>query len=382
MEYLFIKSERINSVHSSLIEIHIADIHFGIIDPKLTYEILREQFLNKIYPIQYDIISIDGDILDHKMMSNSDAVMYCSMFVNDVITDAKTKNATIIIIHGTREHDANQLKLFYHYLSDPCLDLHIIENIQFVYTKGISILCIPEEYAKGDEYYRKYLFDSGKYDNVFMHGTIKGAIYGASEESLDNPRAPVFDINSFYNCLGPIISGHVHVAGCFNGYMYYTGSPIRWQYGEEQPKGFIILLYDINTKAHYVHFEEIESFKYTTINLDQMINDDPKHVIAYIKDLQNNGIDHVRVEFIKDSDSIKIISSYFANNATVKIKAENNEVKKIMEENKEVMNKYKEFDYILDPNLSEYEILTRYINQSKGYVYLTTDELINFVKGD
>ena len=37
-----------NQKRGSLIEVHIADIHFGVIDPKVQYTILLEQFINKI----------------------------------------------------------------------------------------------------------------------------------------------------------------------------------------------------------------------------------------------------------------------------------------------------------------------------------------------
>ena len=64
-------------------QVHIADLHFGAFDPKTQYEILREQFLIPISSInKIDIISIDGDIFDHKVMSNSDAAMYASIFID------------------------------------------------------------------------------------------------------------------------------------------------------------------------------------------------------------------------------------------------------------------------------------------------------------
>ena len=51
-----------------------------------------------------------------------------------------------------------------------------------------------------------------------MHGTLKGSIYGANEVNLASKKNPTFDINSFANCTGPIISGHVHVAGCYESH--------------------------------------------------------------------------------------------------------------------------------------------------------------------
>lgn len=59
-----------------LIQVHIADIHFGAFDPKTQYQILCEQFLTPISQLpKLDVIVIDGDLFDHKVMSNSDVAM-------------------------------------------------------------------------------------------------------------------------------------------------------------------------------------------------------------------------------------------------------------------------------------------------------------------
>jgi hypothetical protein len=47
----------------------------------------------------------------------------------------------------------------------------------------------------------------------------------------------------------------------------------------------------------------------------------------------------------------------------------------------EQSNKYNEYQYIYDKSLSPEQVLTRYINQQKGYQYITTDELKDILKG-
>lgn len=359
----------------ALVEIHIADIHFGVIDPKKQYEILTEQFLMKIANINFDILYINGDLFDHKFQANSDAVLYAELFVNSCIQICKNKNASIVLLHGTSSHDSNQLKLFYHYLSDPTIDIRIVENTRFEIIKGKRVLCIPEEYNKGKEYYEKFLYYSGLYDGVCMHGTLKGSIYGANEVNLSSKKNPIFDLNCFCNCTGPIISGHVHVAGCFEGHMYYSGSPIRWQFGEEQDKGFIILLHDLDTRYYRLHFENIESFRYDTINLDHLLKD-PQQAISYVNKLKENGIDYIRLEFSVDKeDCLNIIKHYFQKDPTVKFLEtyKKEKEKTLMQE--ALHQKYTGYDYILDDNLSPEDKLTRYINQEMGYEYISVDEL-------
>ena len=359
----------------ALTEIHIADIHFGVIDPKVQYEILKEQFLYKISQIHFDILSINGDLFDHKFQANSDSILYAELFVGDCVALCKQRNATLVIIHGTSSHDSNQLKLFYHYLADPTIDIRIVENTKFEDIKGKRILCIPEEYNKGANYYNHFLYYSGTYDGVYMHGTLKGSIFGANEVDLKTKKNPVFDINCFCNCTGPIISGHVHVPGCFEGHMYYTGSPIRWKFGEEQEKGFIILLHDLDSRQYRIHFEPIKSFRYDTINLDHLLSD-PQQAISYVDNLKRNGIDYIRLEFSLDkADCLNIIKHYYQKDPTVKI-LETFKQEKEKKEMKEALNqKYSGYDYILDDNLSPEDKLTKYINQELGYKYITVDEL-------
>lgn len=374
-----------NLNRGTLIEVHIADLHFGAanVPPDVEYNILEEQFLNVIDQMYFDIISINGDIFDHKFMSNSDVVLYAMKFVDRVINICKARNATCVIIHGTESHDAKQLKLFYRYLDDPNLDLRIIESIQLIYVKGARILCIPEEYGKGEQYYLNALFNNGEYDSVFMHGTIKGSVYGANKADLNSPKYPVFDINSFALCRGPIIAGHVHDAGCFDTYMYYCSSPIRYKFGEEGDKGFIILLHNLDTQEHYVHFQKIESFRYDTINLDSMINYDPKVIIEYLKNLQASGIDNVKVRFTNiPIETLNILKNYYKNNSSIVIEADNeyDYKKQALKANEDVIEKYKEMDFLLDNRLSEQEKFVRFVNYNEGKEFITVDSLIKLLQ--
>jgi DNA repair exonuclease SbcCD nuclease subunit len=362
----------------TLIEAHISDLHFGALDPKYQYETLREQFTNKIEQLPLDIATIDGDIFDHKFMSNSDAIMYALMFIDDFINRiCRVKGVTLIIISGTEGHDANQLKLFYHYLNDSTIDIRIVEDIRFEHVKGAKILCIPEKYGIKSEVYEQFLFHSGMYDSVFMHGTIKGAIYGdnAGESRL-------FTIQDFCNCKGPILSGHVHVPGCHYSHFYYCGSPLRWKFGEEEEKGFLIVLHNLDTSQYYIHMEYIKSFRYDTINLDHMLTLDPKDIIQYVNGLKNQGIDYIRIEFNHQSDNIdnlELIKNYYKNNSNIKINIKEDRRNKLLKISPEQVEEMKKYNYIFDKSLSEYNIFTRYVNEDKGYEYITVEKLLQLL---
>ena len=135
----------INDEIKPLIEIHIADLHFNAFDPKMQYEILTQQFTSLLYKLpKIDIICINGDLFDKKMMSNSDGVMYCSLFINDLVNLCRIKNATLVLLHGTYSHDSDQLKLFRHYTTNHNVDVRVITSIKFEYKKRKRYLCIPE----------------------------------------------------------------------------------------------------------------------------------------------------------------------------------------------------------------------------------------------
>lgn len=365
----------------TLISIHISDIHFGAINPQEQYNILKEQVIDACSILNFDIISIDGDLFDHKFMSNSDAIMYATMFINDLVNLCRIKNATLVILHGTLLHDSNQLKLFYHYLQDTSVDIRIVEQVQFEYIKGAKILCIPELYGQPKEYYDQFLFYSGDYDEVFMHGVLEGSIYGTQDSEKHSDKAPIFTMDDFCMCRGPIISGHVHDPNCYKRHFYYCGSPYTWRHGESEHKGFYINIHNLETHEYYIHFEEIFGFRFVTVDLDSMLDDDPKNVISYIDELKSNDIYNLRVRFNMEdltdlqSSNLEIIKVYYRNISDINIKCADKKKQQIQQANQKVLDKFKDYQFIYDESLDEFEILSRYINKKKGEVYVTADEI-------
>ena len=362
------------SLHRGILnEVHIADLHFGAFDPRKQYEILKEQFLNKIAMIpKLDIIVVDGDIFDHKVMSNSDASMYACIFINDLVEITRVHNATLVLLHGTYSHDFDQLKLFYHYMDDKTVDVRIITEIKFEMIKGARILCIPELYGVDESIYSQFFFNSGWYDAAFIHGTFKGSVYG---DNVGNGR--LLTPNDFIYCKGVAISGHVHKSGVFNGFYYYCGCPYRCKFGEEEDKGFLLLSHDLDTQIHYVQFEKIESFRYDTIFLDQLVSEDPKKIIDYINKLKaEQGIDYIKVRFRVPIPGYNktIINNYYRNNGSTFVEFMNlEEIEKEKQENQIKQNS--QYSYLTDKSISDFERFVRYVNESEGYEFITIQQL-------
>lgn len=366
------------------IQAHISDIHFGVINPKVEYDILKEQFVNKLKGINLDCISIDGDLFDRLTMSNTDATLYASLFVKDLIdicreNETRGIHTVLLILAGTRNHDAGQLRIFYQYLTDPTIDIRIVEDIRFENINGCKVLCIPELYNVPDEEYYKYFYYEGMYDMVFGHGTIVGSVYDNGQNV-----ARIFEPNDFAFCKGPVIFGHVHPGGSFHGFCYYNGSPIRWCFGEEEIKGFQIVIYDMDTCKYYIHKEPITSFRYDTISIDDLLLNDPQTIISYIdKKRQTEGIDFIRIKCISSpvvQDKINVLKGYYAQDNTVKFQEQRFDKLNKDEMTQEQQDLYEKYNYFFSKTMSPYEIFTRFVNESQSDIIITVDQLMDILK--
>lgn len=366
--------------------IHLADLHFGdSIEPRLKYEILDEQCFRTLELFSFDILAIDGDLYDKKVMAGSQAAIYANMTIGRCINICKKWGATLVVIKGTLQHDSDQWKSFYHYLKDPTIDIRIVERVKFEYIKGAKILCIPEMYDMGSDYYNEYLFNSGLYDAVFMHGAIEGSIYQAKnqESGINSEHAPIFNINDFAFCKGLIISGHVHTMGCYNKYFYHVGSPIRTSFGEEADKGYMIVLQNLDSNQTYVHFEPITSFRYDTIDANELIKANPEKVIDYLNNLKNQGIHNIRLDLSRlltpdEIAKLNLIKQYYKNDKSIKFKY-NKEKEIALNKAKEESDSLSKYAYLNDKNLTPEQKVVRYVNDCEGTQFITVDELISLL---
>lgn len=367
-----------NSLHKI---ISIADIHFGAIDPLYMYNNLVEQFINRIAPLDFDILAICGDLFDAKFMSNNPIISYAITFIDNLVQLCRSKQATLIIIDGTQSHDNGQLSLFYHYLSDPSIDFRIIEKMQFEYVKGMKILCIPERYGLPESEYIHYLYESGAYDMCLLHGTFRGSFKGSEIATLNSNHTPVFSMNSFSNCMGPILMGHYHINGCYESYAYYHGSTFRYKFGEEQPKGFLITVYNQLNRWHYTELIPILSHSYVTININDLLNDDPKKIIEFIKHHREvNNIDFIRVQFNNANENMNIVRSYFRNNPNVVLQELDKKSKVLEQIDQSILEQNSQYSYIIDKEIDDYTKFVMYMNQCEGSDFITVEELLNLLE--
>lgn len=366
----------------AVIEVHIADIHFGAVDPAKEYQILHEQFIVPLSRgLKFDILAIDGDLFDKKFLASSPAIDFANRFIMECVGLCEMYNATMIVLAGTKSHDADQLSMFYGLQYSDTVDFRIVEHLQFEYAKGLKILCIPEEYGKPAEYYADKLCNI--YDTVFMHGTVVGSIYGANKYTLETKKAPVFSIDAFAGCRGPIIAGHVHKAACYNSYIYYVSNPIRYKFGEEEEKGYGIVLH--SPCGHFYHFEPITSFSYVTIRREDIQASDPNQVIEYLLQLKASGIDHVRIDFSTKPDPVtqQLVEKYSASDPTIVVKRFSEKADKDdpVEDINPQEERFKELGFLVDPATDPYTKFVNFVNHNEGKIILTVDQLKDILSG-
>lgn len=363
-------------VRGTIIEVHIADCHIGAFEPLKQYQFLKEQFLDQIVQLpKIDIVSVDGDLFDHKVMSNSDAAMIATRFVAELVEVVRQKNATLVLLSGTTSHDFDQLKLFYHYMNRQDVDVRVCTTLRFEEIHGARILMVPELNGLDEDIYQKYFHQSGWYDEAFVHGTFEGSVYG----NMVSGSSRLLTARDFNMCKGFAVSGHVHTGGVFQGFYYYCGSPYRWRFGEEQEKGYLVIVHDLDTQMHYTSFQPIHSFRYDTIEYNDIV-EDPKKVIDWIiAKRANDGIDYIKVRFNQNIPGYNktIINNYFRNNpfTTIEFTAKD----QAEQQKQELVELNQEYSYLTDPTLSDYDKFCRYVNDKEGEQIISVDALLQLL---
>ena len=112
-----------------------------------------------------------------------------------------------------------------------------------------------------------------------------------------------------------------------------------------------------------------------------MIHNDPKDIIQFIlrRKVEEN-IKYIRIDFtVPNPEAINLLQTYFRGNKEVIINDKSRK-EEITKETKEIVEKYKDFDYIFDRNLTPEAKLAKYINQCKKEIYITADDLVNLLK--
>ena len=133
----------------------------------------------------------------------------------------------------------------------------------------------------------------------------------------------------------------------------------------------------MDSQIHYVNFQEVTSFRYDTIFLDELVSQDPKMICDYInKRKAEEGIDYIKVRFRAEIPGYNktVINNYYRNNPNVTVEFMNNEdIKSSKEANEAFLQS--EYSYLIDNSISDLERFVRYVNDKEGDEFISVEAL-------
>jgi len=353
----------------------ISDIHFGEHkNSELLYYELKEIFIKKLLDKTktLDMIVIAGDFWGTKLSLNSIDAKYGIQFINEIFNICKENEIQIRMIRGTISHDYNQLDNFKYLEEDESGIFKIINKVETekfeINNKTIRILYIPEEYLpKQEVFYEKYLNYKNKWDFVFGHGTFDFAAF--SSQKIESEKiiktAPILDSVKFSERIKGIgIFGHIHIK-TNKDKIFYLGSFSRLNFGEEEPKGFYEIKYNIKTKEVKLNFiENILAPLYITIKLSNYFDKGLKFTEDNIE-LKINLIEKLKTKYknsnlriIDDTDSVtdlstKILKEKYNYDEDIKLR--------IQKEKDKTEDRDDTYDFILERSLPINKCIRKFI---------------------
>ena len=275
-------------------DIHLSANHFKYLEKPFEF------FKNTVKEIRPLITVLSGDIFDTRVNADEDIYHYTINSILEITQYSKY----VIVLDGTYSHDYNTLDILKTYSK-------FIKNLFFIKTKTIlninnlKILCLPEEYPDDKITFYSDIFND-KYDYVFGHGDIEGALL---HSGADNTMLKGFKFNKEkLSSLGKyVIFGHYHKHQFLTDNLLYIGSLGRFKFGEEEDKGFIKIdnIYD---EKPLLKFIVSPSVSMNTINLNN--EDDLDNILSnYSQDTELKikipKIENLNKELLEKLDSFK-----------------------------------------------------------------------------
>lgn len=349
----------------------ISDIHIGSKNIENLYEEYKKIFIENLKKDNVDFVIICGDYFDHKLFLNEKDSAYAYAMMVDII-EATNKDTKIRLIYGTESHECNQYEIISKLSTIYNRDIKVIKYVtdEFLY-QDLHILYLPEEHLHNkDEYYSKYFENDKTYDYIFGHGVIREAMKEAATQietqSKKRKTVPVFSTAELRRiCKGETYFGHYHV-NCDMDDVFYVGSFSRWQFGEEEAKGFYKITCD-TTKNKYKH-EFIENtmapvYKTISFGYENKVfesHDDMEKSLNRIDDIfKDNILDHVRFVFNIPSDYedpeflMLYLKERYKFNNNVKLEITNGYIDmKRKQQKEEVKKENDKYSFIFDRSMS------------------------------
>ena len=360
----------------------ISDIHWGVIDPYLQMKYLEffREFL-RLYGSDIDLLVILGDYFDNKLSLNSPQALVSNDWFHSILDLCKKKSIVIRLVQGTSSHDNDQLEVFSP-LEDESFRIFFKTTVEET-LPGLNCVYCPDELIQTSEYEEIYLDEIlQKKDIGFFHGSFD-VVYGKLLESkpeLMEKNNVIFHYELWNKTIyGPMIAGHWHDGKSYND-LHYCGTPFCYEFNEEEPKGFLLVEYDTESKEYSVgKIKNPISPEYITYEVYTNLYEDKEYYQKIIEDIRNILASfelnpyHVKSQlrvmvYVLDEKSendilLSSLRNEFSRNRSVKIKVKNKlKDKKKKEQKKTIQEREKKFQFIYEENTKKiHEIIHDFI---------------------
>ena len=226
----------------------MSDIHLGVKLPNKDFmESLEYAFqIIQNHEEACECIMICGDLFDRLL--NVDELMFASKFImklafNNLGRD-HIKHVPVHIIEGTFSHDRGQMKIFEQLLSKiPSVSVSYFKTwTKVILPSGKTALYLPQEY--GDVDYTEAF--KGSYDLIIGHGPISSK---TTTVVTSHGTEIMHSVEMLSNISKLCVFGHYHEYTDFGNDVYYTGSMLRFRYGEDTDKVFFLCRDDMTVEV-------------------------------------------------------------------------------------------------------------------------------------
>lgn len=260
----------------------LPDVHTG--HPRIKPTKLHEHFIKFVYPKLEDIniLVIGGDFFHTLLSMNSDAGIMAAIIIDELIMFSHQYQFYIRVVRGTFSHDRFQNRFFT--VRDGGNDtlwdkprVRVLDSIdiELLPKWDISIMYCPDDQPTKD--LTGTLVETmdaqgvDKVDFLCSHGYFEHLLPTA----MDHIPSNTIMWNSLKNRVqGCVLNGHVHFH-CLRNRVVSGGSLERFAHGEEEPKGYYIITYNLKdrkvSKYDFVEntlatpFVTIDSLKYPCV---------------------------------------------------------------------------------------------------------------------
>lgn len=388
----------------------IADVHCGALNAEKLNQEFSSIFLSYIERMEkLDFIIVCGDFFHRKLFLNDIHSSLAYRFLSEILRISKEKGTAVRFVYGTESHECDQYDILMQIKNDENVKVirHVMEEELL---PGLNVLYIPEESINNKEdYYEEYFREADKYDYVFGHGVVREVMKEAaiiSDNSASNRRkVPVFSTAELGRIAkGQVYFGHYHGNTEINDKVFYVGSFSRWQFGEEERKGFYEITADLDKGTYKNCFVEntlAEIYKTIGYGYSHDIFKSVDNMTANLDNverlLETEAFDHVRFEFNIPVDCenpeflINYVNEKYKFNDKVKVNIVHGYIEEKKKQQKEVVKEMNtKYSFIFDKDMKLEDKCSLFISieynteipvsRSATYLYKTLPDILATVQ--